>query len=195
MERSMTQQLLGGMKMSNIIPDRVLFLDVDGVLNSHKFLYDEGGFERQKKLDHLVRTNREFEWHDAMIDPIGIARLQKCLEATGAVVCVSSSWRKSMDFDELVAFFKRYNITVIGRTPSYHELDHDEEVDGPYARGYEIQEWLRREKDKGINYKYYAIVDDSLDAGVGHSDDVFVRTKWLEGIQDEHVEELIRILK
>jgi len=173
-------------------------LDIDGVLNSHIFLYEEGGFKRQKKLEEGVYSR--LDWDKAMLDERAIKRLAKVLEATNAKVCISSSWRLKTSLKEFIDIFNSYSFFykpaenfIIDRTPYGCEMT--KYTDYNRVRGFEILEWLEKYKEiNGENsIEAYAVLDDSLDAGTNH-EDYFVRTKWHYGLQDEHVEELLRIL-
>lgn len=57
----------------------VLFLDIDGVLNS-------------------VETMRSGRWNAGTetLDPENVERLDRLIQLTGAVVVVSSTWRKTL---------------------------------------------------------------------------------------------------
>ena len=180
---------------------KLLFLDIDGVINSHTFLYDQGGFARQREIERNDESLDSLEWHLATIDLVdGIPRLQKVIQATKAKVVISSSWRKTMSLKRLIKMFAMFDIEVIDRTPTGSEMEYScsySKLSGKMSgttdyRGQEINEWLTKNKDF---YKIdsYAVVDDSLDAGVGHETH-FVRTSWFDGIQDEHVEKLIEVL-
>lgn len=147
---------------------KVLFLDVDGVLNHHAFLV---AHEAAIDLDSSGR---------AEIDPVAVARLRHVLETTGAKVCISSSWRHWMGGDVLRSFFATYGVEVVGATPAH--------IVSP--RGEEISEWIARHRSE---VDVYAVVDDYHDAGLGH-EGVFVHTDGLKGLTDDDCVELIRIL-
>ena len=63
---------------------KALFLDFDGVLNSHEFLYVAA-----RNRDYEERAGNEH----MELDPVAVARLNRVIAATGAKVVVSSSWR------------------------------------------------------------------------------------------------------
>lgn len=70
--------------------DNVLFLDVDGVLNSGPWLM----LETQKSKDFHRRTDMDI---DAMsLDPEAVARLQRIVDATGS----SLTWEQVADILE-----------------------------------------------------------------------------------------------
>lgn len=111
---------------------RVVFLDIDGVLNSARSCIAFGGFDS-------LRTNTS-----AKLDPIALKLMRMLVEETDAKVVISSSWRilaKSVsDFDFL-------QMPVIGMTP----------YDRRGYRGDEIKQWL----DKNPTERYVIIDDDS----------------------------------
>lgn len=74
----------------------IVFLDIDGVLNSAAFfaVSSKRKFRRAKGTakQELVLT-RDLAAFAAMIDKVAMARLNRILTTTGALVVVSSSWR------------------------------------------------------------------------------------------------------
>lgn len=148
---------------------KILFLDIDGVCNGHQWLWD-----------HQEDISNDTSPGYAEIEPACIARIAQVLWETGAVVCVSSSWRHRFSLEGLKRFFSVYGIEVVGLTPTIE----------PGPRGHEISAWLQT---TDLPVTTYAVVDDGEDAGIGH-EDVFVRTDWKTGIQDKDVRDLVWVL-
>lgn len=148
---------------------RVLFLDIDGVLNSHAYMQKHRAF---------------WDFGDApsMLDPDACARLERVLAATGAAVVISSSWRICTSLADIRgAIHSRGapSARVIGKTPN------------PWTgsrRGHEIQRWL----DAHDDIDSFAIVDD--DADMEHLRGRLVQTHIADGLQDAHVEALVAML-
>ena len=115
---------------------RVLFLDVDGVLNRASFQPDDATGLRS--------------W----IEPEPAGRLDAVLARTGAHVVMSSSWRLDHSLDELRAELAAAGIaaTVIGATPA---LD-----DQPRWR--EIEAWMVAHQ---LAREAIVILDDARDMG------------------------------
>ena len=124
---------------------KVIFLDIDGVL---------------KQEDYRAEFQDEC-----------FARLKRIVDATGAIIILSSSWRISYwDFVEkgyrtdsqsildLYNHFEKYGLKVSGRT-DYTERS------GPESRPYEIRKWLADKRD----VENFCIIDD----------DDFYMWKWL----------------
>lgn len=142
---------------------KVLFVDVDGVLNCAAYL-------RATARGGIVG-----------IDPYRVALLHRILEATGAKVVVSSSWR--LNDENLAEVRVAVDPYYLDKTP--HIWERDRRVD----RGEEIAAWIAdwnlHHPDERV--EKYAILDDERDAGVGHGDNFF-KTEWHgDGLNEEVV--------
>jgi len=163
---------------------KVLFLDIDGVLNN----------------DHRH------------IDPSLCAKVERVLDATGAVIVLSSAWRNLIEaqmgtpkhYDEARALLVGNGMTerlfeaIISQTPNMTEWNADEGeplmVGGERGhRAREILHWLDNWPYK-FNISAWAVVDDMglwVDGlPLGHT----VITSGRTGITDGDADELIRIL-
>jgi hypothetical protein len=120
----------------------ILFLDIDGVLNSHKW------------FEHLIANPREGDHFDRHIDPEAMYQLNRVCSEAMANVVVSSTWRKVYNQAALRIGLRKAGFahTVIGVTPSH----------GFKYRGDEISHWLT---ENGHRNHTFAIVDDDSDMG------------------------------
>lgn len=151
---------------------KVIFLDIDGVLNSRQFfmaLYRETG----KSI--LVR---EF-------CPISVSNLLYIIaEVPGVKIVVSSSWRKGTTIEELRRTLEKNAFIppdmVIDKTADYSDRGHD--------RGWEIQDWL----DKHPEVEKFVILDDSDD--VVHLKPFRPDIKWDLGLTVLNSDAAIKIL-
>jgi hypothetical protein len=158
----------------------VLFLDFDGVLNSAEFARWWSSTGKPGFVG---------------LDPVLVERLNRVIDATGASVVVSSSWRCCDDTDtpqklQKVLRDAGYRYNVLDVTPRDFHCDwHDGDCSEGH-RGGEINQWFI--ENKHIIVPKFAIVDDSSDMGplLPH----LVHTTWAKGLQDEHVERLIQAL-
>jgi hypothetical protein len=81
---------------------KIIFLDIDGVLNS---------------IDSMVAFHGCNEKH---LDKVSIGLLKRLCEATDAKIVISSTWRKGRTIADFVGIFSFYgwdNAPIIGRTP------------------------------------------------------------------------------
>lgn len=159
---------------------KVLFLDFDGVLNS---------------ADYAGRWVAAGNTGCIGIDPEPVARLNRVIEATGAQVVVSSSWRCFSDHDtpeklEAILRAAGYEHRIFDVTPQDFRCDwHDGDCSQGH-RGGEINQWLVEHPH--IRVTKFAIVDDSSD--MGPLSDRLVQTTWAKGMQDEHADCLVEML-
>lgn len=168
---------------------KVVFLDVDGVLNSEAFLR-----KLEARHDALGAHRCACFRHDAQIDDEAVERLNRIVHATEAVIVVSSSWRKLLDPPDLHRILRNHGLraVIVGETPETAKdpdllAEVGERVDR-YHRGHEIDAWLRRHPQ----VDRFVILDDGSDM-VMHKNRL-VQTDCMEGLLDEHVEFAIKLL-
>lgn len=120
-------------------PEKVIFLDVDGVLNSNRSTEPTIAEDMVKRLAHIARK-------------------------TGASIILSSSWRfeyvrhinpeldyYDKDIDHLITILKKYGLEIADTTPLSY-------INGANARPYEIRTWLAGR----ANVKRFVILDDDF---------------------------------
>lgn len=147
---------------------KLLFLDFDGVLNTPrtwgKFYIDDGS---------------------QAVDPERVRLVNKIVDATGAKVVISSTWRKDRTISELDALLKKRGATfdVYGTTP----------YDRHMARRGEIVQFIRRQAQIGIEVGNIVVIDDDRDASISGC---FVQTNTDgdEGLTEQLADEAILIL-
>jgi hypothetical protein len=125
---------------------KVLFLDVDGVLNH----YDSPGW---RIPDHSI-------W---VLDDDCVAQLKRILEATGAEIVLSSTWRLS-----------EAGIEAVRAAIAPFELNDATAITWSAPRCTEIRRWLEDETDVK-----WAVLDDDLDADL--EDGSFFQTDFEGG--------------
>jgi hypothetical protein len=147
---------------------KIIFLDIDGVLNSRKWA--EAHIE-QHPSDHRFMREK--------LDKDAVARVQKIIDATGAKVVISSTWRILNSLESIKKILSDHGLRgdVIGVTPQQC-----------LNRGSEIQEWLTEHAP----IDSFVILDDDDD--MAHLMDRLVDTSFETGLQDEHVEQAIQLL-
>jgi hypothetical protein len=120
---------------------RVLFLDVDGVLNSNRTVLTTGNCAHP----HNYAERRE------MFDWTAIKLLRGLCRAGDLQVVLSSSWRLGQSAEWIAGFGEFLGLPIIGVTPSQWAPGQ--------VRGHEIKAWL----DDHVEVTHYAIVDDDCD--------------------------------
>ena len=176
---------------------RVIFLDVDGVLNSEEYLLK---LEAQHRLlGHTEPASPKREttcdcfklYHQ--IDRDAVARVNRIVEVTGSKIVISSTWRKLFDPPDLRRLLEAHGLVgeIIGETPDGHKTPEMAAVYGHIERmyrGYEIDFWLRQHPE----VDRFVILDDGSDM-VMHTKRL-VQTDCAEGLLDDHVELAIRVM-
>ena len=153
---------------------KIVFLDIDGVLNSEAHL-------EVNPPDKTLRMSDD-EWWAEMLDPSAIERLNYLLERTEAVVVVSSSWRWARDNEQLLRVLRSKGFTgkIVDSTPQKNEKN----------RGREIKNWL--DSYDGV-LESYAILDDDGDMEPLRRRHVL--TDPQVGLQDADVKKAIKLLR
>lgn len=170
---------------------KVIFLDIDGVLNSGRYI-KTGKF----------RKGDSFQEHNiSMIDPKTVKYLNQITDATGAKIVLSSSWRiyrtptKSACqklFDDVGIHAPCIDITrhhpdevryVINRFSDKGWID-------SVRRGHEIHAWLLEWESYPIDK--FIILDDNSD--MEYLLPRLVKTKWAEGLTKQDVKKAIELL-
>jgi hypothetical protein len=165
---------------------KLIFLDIDGVLNSHQWWH-----ERPKIPSDVLMRNPSVD-EDHNLDPVNMERLNRLVRETGAQVVISSTWRITRSLLQLREVLHRNGFIgqIVGTTPRIHSKTKG----GIYMatiRGHEIQKWL--ETHCQHQELSFVILDDDVDADPFR--DRLVRTDLRTGgLQDHHVEAAIQKL-
>jgi len=180
-------RLLGAAATGTVAPvvvRKYLMLDIDGVLNSHRFFAARSA----KLADTAYVAGQSYtpdESREAMLDPEAVARLNRLVERSGAHVVVSSSWRLVHTVPQIGRALRHHGFqhALVGRTP-YSSIGNNTN-----RRGLEIATWLR---DNAKEPYALVILDDSAD--MGELLPRLVRTTYDEGLTDEHVQLALEML-
>lgn len=172
----------------------VLFLDIDGVLNSTRsLLHAEKATPTNPEVDFLFGlSNTYYSGYPVSIltvdllglDTACIKHLNLVIEATGAQVVVSSSWRFCHNIVGLQKLleYRGFKGELIDITPV--------NLVGPEKlRGHEIQAWL----DLNPEADRFVILDDDDD--MGHLKRYLVKVDKKVGLTEKNALEAISIVK
>jgi len=106
--------------------DPVLFLDIDGVLNSHAWYV-----ERQELCEFHERGRgpgdslRSRDYRE--IDPATLPRLDTIIERSGCKVVISSTWRLLHPVDDIKHLLEAIGLehvgAIIGKTPDLVRME------------------------------------------------------------------------
>jgi hypothetical protein len=189
---------------------KIIFLDVDGVLNGinlelHKFLDRLPSFIRTavRKLCRISGGHLPFM-------PAQMLRLQKIVNATGAIIVLSSSWRKLMDdqqyADTINSALAKYGLAIESCTGTDPAGWREHEIFNWLTDTAERQNYFGVSLPNSMTCEYWAEIDPR--AWIAIDDDYqdmqkidkmgrLIRTAFFSrkyGLQDDHVRKAINIL-
>ena len=172
-------------QICRIIMSKILFLDIDGVLNT----------ERQH--DHCVEAKLAYvDNFGYAFDPVSVANLKMIVDETGADIVISSSWKFwGLSTMQKLWASRKLPGKIIDVTPNNVSDEMLLSVDLdlmelPAGKGSEIKEWL---STSGSQVTDYAIIDDLPDM-LPEQQSHFVQTDPRIGITEEDAERIIEIL-
>jgi hypothetical protein len=145
------------------VPRKIIFLDIDGVMNSINTRPQD------------PRGLADF------LDPRNVSVLNAIVEATGAVVVVSSTWRLSTSFAALQASFAEAGCVaeIVDVTP---DIDQRQRV-------LEVAAWLERQATPPSRF---VVLDDDYDMPA--FPDKLVRTSKQYGLSPRDLPAVLAIL-
>ena len=167
---------------------KVLFLDIDGVLNH---------------CDTRSASPSDVEKLPIPIAPECMARLNRLVAETGVKIVISSSWRLFACWQDLGPALLRHGLVaeVISETPDLVNdapwLERWRTREGaPFQyerleRGWEISEWLERHAAE-LGVEQFVILDDCSD--MSHLKSYLVLTNPIDGLDDPDVERAKHLL-
>jgi hypothetical protein len=153
-------------------------------LNSDRFFQSDG-------KNPIPAGANAMKFGVGQLDPTGLSLLDKLVDATGAKIVISSSWRHIWSWHEIAemfgdAGFKNQHAIIdqTGTSPSDH-------------RGTEIKEWLALDQERQVvgveQTTSYVIIDDTPDFDTEQMQ-YFVMTNPQTGIKPRDVQKAISIL-
>ena len=174
---------------------KVLFLDIDGVLNSENwFGYRLYCIKNNmfNEVINFVNTNDERIKHKlSMIDDRAIANLNRIIEETGCKVVLSSSWRSCVEAEnaltEYLLKLKGFKYELYDVTPRLWFNDFS------VRRGEEIKFWLDKESEKNEIESFVILDDDDSDMLLEQTNN-FIHIDGQVGLTDRDVFTAIEIL-
>lgn len=156
---------------------KVIFLDIDGVLNHEKH------YTWLMETDEL--TSLQLVYPFSEFNPESCKILNRIIDETDAKIVLSSSWR--LDGKEQInQLFKHFGLPrIYDITPSLCERF------GSLCRGKEIDKWLNEHPE----VTKYVILDDDNDMEE-HQLPFFIKTDaYKDGLNNEVANKVIEILK
>lgn len=173
---------------------KVLFLDIDGVLNSENWFAYRIYCVKNNMVNILMNfvdtDDRNIKHKLTMLDDRAIANLNRIIEETGCKVVLSSSWRSSIEseniFTQNLLKLKGFKYEFYDVTPRLWFSDFS------IRRGEEIKFWLDKESEKH-EIESFVILDDDSDM-LPEQINNFIHVDGQVGLTDRDVLTAIEIL-
>lgn len=172
---------------------KVIFLDMDGVMNSWQSAYwyrvmlghEEDNWANYR-VEDIDKEDEEFSEYSKELCPLACANLRDLLETYPETrIVISSTWRRGRTPDWFNRLFRMFKIIKEDRVIDKTEVLGTE-------RGNEIREWLERNSEKH-NVEEFVILDDDGDMCEYCGTDNFVQTSSKVGF-DYHAKEKVDTL-
>ena len=122
---------------------KVIFLDIDGVLNSYRNALAYEAFPFPNEDDKINGADNKYK--ESNLDPIAIGMVRRLCEKTGAKIVLHSTWRNHVNPE---AFGRKYNLPIIAGTSGT--------MDKPES----IRDWLDTTNRNVTVVQKYVIIDD-----------------------------------
>jgi HAD domain in Swiss Army Knife RNA repair proteins len=171
---------------------KVIFLDIDGVLNVEKFICAFVEFCKGSEISYQEMYRDRF---GHKFCPVTVRFLERIIEQTGAKIVISSTWRMN-GLDKIQEMWKERGLPgeVIDRTGFLHRMPIHAKIkhlpwNEQFERGREIHAWLEEHPD----VTDYVIIDDDNDM-LKTQQAHFVKTDPQTGLDRTLAEKAIRIL-
>jgi len=161
---------------------RVIFLDIDGVLNSQRY------------FEEALDATGPLSFGEEQLDPEAVGLLDGLVKSADADVIISSSWRHIWGYEEIAQFLKNRGMKNWKRVTGQTEV-----ADGEH-RGNEIQAWLDLERERQVvepdrvSVQAYVILDDN-DQFTSTQRPFFIHTNSMVGLTPADVARAAAILR
>ena len=151
---------------------KVIFLDIDGVLNTEAY-----------------RENPDVDYFEHPVSEAHMPLLEYLVKSTGAKIILSSTWREYWDKGEVQSdrfgdyinnLFDKYGLEIYDKTPELRD------------RSEEIDEWIKLHQGE---VESYVILDDFDFDWSEENEKRLVKTTDEVGLDEEAVERAVGILK
>lgn len=167
--------------------EKLIFLDIDGVLNSELYarrFFDEKLYKKDPQVSNLVDSN-------------AVQLVLKIIKETNAKLIISSSWR-SLTYKHTIEDFKQFKDLspllpfIYGVTPPTRNAHRGEEIKYflNFIRKQDFREYFKEPISNNYNY---VILDDDSDM-LEEQLPNFVKVTYWDGITEKEVEKCINIL-
>lgn len=160
--------------------NKVIFLDIDGVLNSNNTFADNQEWRKFFCKFSNKSLKDEITYHMIDIDLDKVFMLRDVCNLTGAKIVISSSWRRLWYYPLTEEKLVNLGLPIVGTTPY---------IKG--NRGEEIRRYLQNNKVDN-----FVILDDDIFPDFYELENYLVKTSFYDdGLTEEVAREIVRVLR
>ena len=166
--------------------NKIIFLDIDGVLNSNNTFADnhEYGELLGRVYDGSINDIVMYKMND--IDMNKLFMLNDICSLTGAKIVVSSGWRRLWNYPLVEEKLVSLGLPIVGVTPNINGI----------RRGEEIRTYLWNQILLENKIDNFVILDDDIFPDFNELENYLVKTSFYEdGLTEEKIEEIVRVLR
>lgn len=152
---------------------KVIFLDIDGVLNSTQY------------WESIQDDKREMSEMEFELCPKCLKNLKEIVDATNAKIVVTSTWKRIKNkMEKFEQYIPNFGLSVYDQTPCH--------PDGAIHRGDEIRQYLEQHKNE---IEKFILLDDDTFPDFNELTKYLVKTNFYKnGLCKEHVNKAIEML-
>jgi len=166
--------------------NKIIFLDIDGVLNSVETAAAIQKITGKRVIPGPVFVEEPFTRENLNWGRIQFDLLRYIVENTKASIVISSAWGEKFWIGQFIDMFNQYGwfgAPIVALTPRYMT-----------NRGQEIDAWFEKMKDLQVYIDRYVILDDNDDFSNHQAQHHLVLTNKQVGLTVEDAEKAIKIL-
>lgn len=158
---------------------KIIFLDIDGVLNSRKYFVEthKGNLVCHKVYDYTKEEDLS-KLQMLKIDFYKLQLLKEIIRETDAKIVITSAWRNLKEWPFIEEILIQKGLPIIGVTSSFD------------SRGNEIRDYLRNHDE----IDNFIIIDDDIFWDFFELENSLVKTNYDYGLTCEQVYEAIDML-
>lgn len=163
---------------------KVIFLDIDGVLNSYKFHIDN--YKDNQMVRQYLATSDLSEIKVRLVDLLlnidfnKLYLLKKLADSSGAQIVTTSSWRNMPIYIFVEEFFIKYGLPMLDSTLYLG------------SRGAEIKQYLETH-----DVENYVILDDTIfeDYDDELQEHLVLTSSFIDGLEEMHIFDAMYMLE
>ena len=166
--------------------NKIIFLDIDGVLNSNKSSAVNHEYDKLlgRIYDGSIKDIEMYKMNDIDMDKLFM--LRDICTLTGSKIVISSGWKRLWNYPLIEEKLVSLGLPIVDVTPH---------IDG-YRRGEEIRTYLWKQIYTDNEVDNFVILDDDIFRDFNELENYLVKTSFYDdGLTTEIASDIVRILR